>query len=52
MKLLFKHQDLQMFGPKLNRINMSTFPPLEIVDRGSETQPQVVENLNILSLAG
>ena len=28
---------------------MSNFlPPLEVVDRGSETQPQVVENLNKL----
>ena len=26
---------------------MSNFQPLEVVDRGSETQPQVVENLNI-----
>ena len=25
---------------------MSNFQPLEVVDRGSETQPQVVENLN------
>ena len=25
---------------------MSDFQPLEVVDRGSETQPQVVENLN------
>ena len=25
---------------------MTNFPPLEVVDRGSETQPQVVENLN------
>ena len=24
---------------------MSNFQPLEVVDRGSETQPQVVENL-------
>ena len=28
--------------------NMGNFPPLEVVDRGSETQPQVVENLNKL----
>ena len=28
---------------------MSNFQPLEVVDRGSETQPQVVENLNKLS---
>ena len=25
---------------------MRHFQPLEVVDRGSETQPQVVENLN------
>ena len=25
---------------------MSNFQPLEVVDRCSETQPQVVENLN------
>ena len=25
---------------------MSNFQSLEVVDRGSETQPQVVENLN------
>ena len=25
---------------------MSNFQPLEVVDRGSETQPQVGENLN------
>ena len=25
---------------------MNNFPPFEVVDRGSETQPQVVENLN------
>ena len=34
-----------MFGLKLN---MSNFHPLEVVDRGSETQPSVVENLNKL----
>ena len=28
---------------------MSNFHPLEVVNRGSETQPQVVENLNKLS---
>ena len=25
---------------------MSNFQPLKVVDRGSETQPRVVENLN------
>ena len=28
---------------------MSNFPPLEVVDRRSETQSQVVENLNKLT---
>ena len=28
---------------------MSKFQALEVVDRGSETQPQVVENLNKLT---
>ena len=28
---------------------MSNFQPLEVVDRGSETQPQVVANLNKLT---
>ena len=27
---------------------MSNFQPIEVVDLGSETQPQVVENLNTL----
>ena len=31
-----------MFDLKLNK-------PLEVVDRGSETQPQVVSNLNTLT---
>ena len=34
-----------------NSTNMRNFQPLEVVDRGSETQSQVVENLNI-NLAG
>ena len=37
-----------MFGPKLT--NMSNFPPLEVVDRGSETQSQVVENYILQTL--
>ena len=41
---MVKHQDLQMFGVTLN--NTSNFHPLEVVDRGSETQLQVGENLN------
>ena len=32
-----------------NQANMSNFQPLEVVDRGSETQPQVVEMLNKLT---
>ena len=28
---------------------MSNFQPLEVVDRGGETKPQVVENLNKLT---
>ena len=40
---MFKHQDLQMFGFKLNKY-MSNFQPLEVVGRGSETQHQVAEN--------
>ena len=38
-----------MFDLKLNKINRSNLRPLEVVDRGSETQPQVVENLNKLT---
>ena len=37
-----------MFGLKLNTY-MSNFQPLEVVDRGSETQLQVGENLNKLT---
>ena len=37
-----------MFGHKLNKY--SNFHPLEVVDRGSETQPEVDENLNKLTL--
>ena len=33
------------------QINMSNFQPLEVVDRGSETQLQVGENLNPMSWA-
>ena len=28
---------------------MSNFQPFEVVDRGSETQPQAVKNLNTFS---
>ena len=31
---------------------MSNFQPLEVVDHGSEIQPQVVDNINKLKLAG
>ena len=37
---MFKHQDVQMFGLKLNKY-MSSFRPLEVVGRGRETQLQV-----------
>ena len=33
-----------MLGFIINKYDY--FQPLEVVDRGSETQPQVVENLN------
>ena len=46
-KCVFKHQHLQMLVLKLT--NMSNFQPLEVVDRRSETQPQVVENSKKLS---
>ena len=32
-----------------NKTNMGNFHALEIVDRGSETQPKEVENLNKLT---
>ena len=48
MKCLFKHQALQMLGVKLNTY-MSNFQPLEVVGRGSDTQPQVGEHLNFTS---
>ena len=37
-----------MFGSQNKQIFMSIFQPLEVVDRGSETKPQVVGNLNNL----
>ena len=40
-----KRQDFQMFC--LKKINMSNFYPLEVVSRGSETQLQEGENLNM-----
>ena len=46
MKWVFRHHDLQMFGLKLGKFEY--FRPLEVVGRGSETQPQVGENFNYL----
>ena len=43
--MTLKNQYLQMIGLKLN---INNFQTLEVVNRGSETQPQVVENLNKL----
>ena len=43
-KGVLKHQDLKYLFP--NWTNMSNFHQLEVVDRGSETQLQVGENLN------
>ena len=40
MKCVSKHEDLQIFVLKINKY--------EFVDRGSETQTQVVDNLNKL----
>ena len=44
---MFKDQDSQIFCLKLNKY-MSNFYPLEVVDRGSETQSDVVENVKDL----
>ena len=38
---MLKHQELQMFGHKLN--------PLQVVGRGSETQLQVSEKIMYLN---
>ena len=38
-KYVFKNQDVQMFGVKLNKYKY--FHPLHVVGRGSETQLQV-----------
>ena len=35
MKCVFKHQDLQMLGLKLDKINMGNFHPLEVVGHSS-----------------
>ena len=43
-----KHQHLQKFGVKLNiYIIIGNVHPLEVVNRGSETQLQVENNLEI-----
>ena len=43
---MFRHQDLQMFAHKLNKYG--NCHPVEVVDRGSETQLQVGEDVNYL----
>ena len=47
---MFKHQDFQMFRLKLDKCVMCNFHPLEVVDRASETQLQMGENLNDITL--
>ena len=47
MKLVFKHQDLQLFGLKWKH----TFHPLDVVCRDSETQYQVGEKCKLFNLA-
>ena len=42
-KCMFKHQDCQMFGLKINK---RKFHPLGVVRRGRENQLQVDANLN------
>ena len=51
MKCVLKHQDLQMFGFRLNKYR-GNFHQLEIVghDDGSDTQLQVGENLERLNI--
>ena len=44
-----EHQNLQMFGLKLN--NISNFHPLDVVGRGSESQLSVGANLKGLAHA-
>ena len=43
MKSVLKHQDLQMFCPKLKKLN--NFHLFEVASRGGETQLQVGEHL-------
>ena len=42
--MVCKHKHLHIFGLKLNNNNLSSFHPLEVVGRGSETQLQGAEN--------
>ena len=44
---MFKHQGLQMFVS--NETNISNLYSLEVVDRGSEIQLEVGENLNAIT---
>ena len=46
-KCAFKHQDLQLFGLNI-KTNMINLQPFEVLGGGSETQLQVIENLNKL----
>ena len=48
MKRVFQHQDLQM--PVSNQRHTSNLPPLKVVARVSETQLQVGENLNSITV--
>ena len=41
---MFRHREVQMFGLKLLQIGIF-FHSREVVNRGSETQLQVVENV-------
>ena len=45
---MFKHQDLQMFGIKLNKDEYS-FHSLGVVRHDSETQLKVAEKLTLLA---
>ena len=47
MECVFEHQDLQIFGLKLNKY-VSNFYPLEVVCCVCETQLQIGEQLNYL----
>ena len=47
LKFVFKSQVLKCLVQ--NETNITNFHPLEVVGRGSETQLQVGENLNLLA---